>query len=150
MAMAKGYRNRRQRGATIPEMALAGVIFFTASFGVIEFGRLLWTHNALVDATREGARFAVMNAQNATAVRNLVVFGKSSPTVSDTPILTGLTTSHVTVTYTNFGVKRGTVEVKITGYQFNFIVPLVGATWDMGEYKTTLTGESAGQAPAAI
>ncbi|MFN0086334.1 MAG: TadE/TadG family type IV pilus assembly protein [Blastocatellia bacterium] len=143
-------RNRSERGATMPEMALAGVIFFMASFAVIEFGRLLWTHNALVDATRKGARYAVMNAQNTTATQNMVVYGKAAPTGSDTPILSGLTTGQVTVTYTSFGVKKGTVEVKISGYQFNFVIPLVGSSMAMGEYKTTLTGESAGQIPAAI
>ncbi|MDX2032301.1 MAG: TadE family protein [Blastocatellia bacterium] len=143
-------RNRGERGATLPELALAGVIFCTASFAVIEFGRLLWTHNALVDATRKGARYAVMNAQNTAAVKNMVVYGKSSATGSDTPIVSGLTTGNVSVTYSGFGVKAGTVEVKITGYQFAFVIPLIGSTLTMGEYKTTLTGESAGQVPAAI
>ena len=148
--LRKRVPGRNDRGATIPELALAGTIFFTAAFGLIEFGRLLWTHNALVDATRVGARYAVMNATNTTAVKNMVVYGKASPITGDAPVVSGLTTSNVAVTYSGFGVKSGTVEVKITGFQFNFVVPLVSSAFTLGEYKTTLTGESAGQVPPAI
>ena len=45
--MSKG-----QRGATLVEFAIGALVFFTATFGVLEFSRLLWTHNALNDAAR--------------------------------------------------------------------------------------------------
>jgi Flp pilus assembly protein TadG len=139
-----------ERGATLVEFAIAGPIFFTAVFGIIEFSRLLWTHNALADAARQGARYAAINPQNTTDVKNMVVYGSTNPPPGANPVIYGLTTSNVEVTYNNFGVKRGGVEVKITGYQFTFSVPLIGATLVMGNYHTALTGESAGFAPPII
>ena len=48
-----------QRGATLVEFAIGATVFLTAMFAVIEFGRALWTHNALADAARRAARYAV-------------------------------------------------------------------------------------------
>lgn len=139
-----------ERGATLVEFAIAGPIFFTAVFGIIEFSRLLWTHNALADAARQGARYAAITPQNTPDVKNMVVYGMTNPPPGANPVIYGLTTSNVEVNYNNFGVKRGGVEVKITGYQFTFSVPLIGATLVMGDYQAALTGESAGFAPPSI
>ncbi|MGI8996385.1 MAG: TadE/TadG family type IV pilus assembly protein [Pyrinomonadaceae bacterium] len=137
-----------ESGIALLEFAIGALIFFTMMFGVIEFSRLLWTHNTLVDATRRGARFAVMNSQDADAVKEMVVYGMTNP---PKPVAFNLTTDDVEVDYSttpNFGVKQGTVSVKITGYQFNFVVPLLlGAPLPLPEYHTTLTGESAGYIP---
>jgi Flp pilus assembly protein TadG len=148
--MVRKYRTNNERGATFVEMAIGAAVFLTAMFGVIEFGRLLWTQNALTDAVRRGARYAALNTQNVNNIKNVVVYGVPSPPGGATPVVSNLTTSNVTVSYNNFGVKRGSVTVAITGYQFAFIVPLIGTTWNMGQYKTTLTGESAGYVPATI
>ena len=48
-----------QRGATLVEFAIAATVLLTAIFAVLEFGRALWTHNALSDAARRGARYAI-------------------------------------------------------------------------------------------
>jgi Flp pilus assembly protein TadG len=129
------------------EMAITGFIFFTAVFGLLEFSRLLWTHNALRDAVRLGVRYAATSAQNTTNVKNMVVYGTVSPPGGAKPVVYGLTTSHVVVTYNGFGVKQGSVEVKVTGYPFTFSVPLIGTTMTLGDYRATLTGESAGFIP---
>ncbi len=67
-----------------------------------------------------------------------------------TPMVTGLTPGMVKIDYSNFDVGEGTVTVKIDGYDFKFVVPLVGTTIRMPEYKTTLTAESAGKEPVAL
>lgn len=139
-----------ERGATLMEFAIAGPIFFTAVFGIIEFSRLLWTHNALADAARQGARYAAISPQNATEVKNMIVYGSTNPAPGANPVIYGLTTGNVEVTYNSFGVKQGGVEVKITGYQFTFSVPLIGATLMMSDHHSVLTGESAGFAPPII
>ena len=137
---------RGERGATLVEFSIGALVFFTATFGVLESGRLLWTHNALADAARRGARYAVINPQNATNVKNVVVYG--DPAGGTNPVVYGLTTGNVDVVYSgDFGVKQGTVSVKITGYNFDFTIPLIGATLTMPSYHTTLTGESGGYVP---
>jgi Flp pilus assembly protein TadG len=142
-----------ERGRALVELAIGALIFFIALFGVLELSRLMWTHNALADATRQGARWASINTQSATNVKNMVVYGTTSPAAGAKPVVYGLTTSNVDVVYSTgtvpqkFGVKNGTVTVQITGYSFALSIPLVGTTITMPDYKAVATGESAGYVP---
>jgi hypothetical protein len=38
----------------------------------------------------------------------------------------------------------------VTGYQFQFVIPIIGTTITMPNYTTTLTGENAGFIPDNI
>jgi Flp pilus assembly protein TadG len=135
-----------QRGATLVEFAIGATVFLTVMFAVLEFGRALWVHNALTDAARRGARYAVIHtAADADSVKNVVVYG--DPAGGTQPVVTNLTTANVNVTYSNFGLEGGTASVSITGYQFQFVLPLVSTSIQMPSYTTTLTGESAGLIP---
>jgi len=136
-----------QRGATLVEFAIGATVFLSALFGVLEFGRALWLHNALTDAARRGARYAVINRDtNSDQVKNVVVYG--NPAGTGTPLINNLSTGNVSVNYSGLAVGDGTATVSITNYQFQFVVPLIGTTINMPAYKTTLVGESAGYIPA--
>ena len=138
-----------ERGATLVEFAIGVTIFATAMFAVLEFGRALWTHNALTDAARRGARYAVLHAQASEAqVKNVVVYGNENG--SGQPMLPNLSTGDVDVDYNGFGLNDGTVTVSIDEYQFQFVIPMVGTTITMPHYSTTLTAECAGLIPANI
>jgi hypothetical protein len=158
-----------ERGTTVAEFAVVALLFFTIIFGIIEFGRLLYTHNALTDATRSGARFAVLNVEDEDAVKNFVVYGPGvtfdgAGTPSKPPMIHGLTTAMVEVEFegvdldgdpatpgtTGFGTNLGTATVKIENYQFNLSIPVIGRTITLPEYTTTLTAESAGEEPSPI
>lgn len=145
--MLRDRKNRKgERGASIVEFAIAASLFFVAMFGVLEFGHMFWVHNALADAARRGARYAVLHPSSDTAsVKNVVVYG--DPAGGSQPLVNNLTTGNVNVTYSGFGLAAGTVSVGITGYQYKFIMPLIGSTINMPGYNTTLTGESAGYVP---
>lgn len=135
-----------ERGTALVEYAIAATVFLTSMFGVIEFGRALWTHNALSDAARRGARYAVLHsADDANKVKNVVVYGNESG--GDTPLLPNLSTANVNVNYSQFALNKGTVSVSVTNYQFQFVIPIVGTTITMPNYTTTLTGESVGFVP---
>ncbi len=135
-----------ERGSTLVEFAIAITVFTTAMFGVIEFGRALWTHNALTDAARRGARYAVLHSSgDIDQVKNVVVFGNSAGTGN--AMLQNLSTANVSVSYNNFGLNDGTVTVSITNYRFQFVIPILGTSITMPSYSTTLTGESAGLIP---
>lgn len=135
-----------ERGATMVEFAIALSVFLVAMFAVIEFGRAIWVHNALADAARRGARYAALHsADDAAAVKNVVVYG--DPDGGTEAAVPNLTTTNVSVNYSNFGLNKGTVTVTITDYQFQFVVPIVGTTITMPSYTTTLPGESVGFIP---
>lgn len=65
---------RKRRGAAAVEFALVAPIFFLMVFGMIEFGRIIMVQQVLTNASREGARLAVLDSQTPTAtqVRNAV------------------------------------------------------------------------------
>ena len=140
--------NQNEKGSTLVEYAIGASVFLMAVFAVLEFGRVLWVHNALSDAARQGARYAVLNRSSGEDgnIKNLVVYGKTSGGTK--PIVPGLTTNMVQISRSSdFSVNSGTATVKITGYQFQFVLPFLPNSIKMPEYSTTLTGESAGILP---
>lgn len=143
-------KNRnRQRGATLVEFSIAATVFLMAMFAVLEFGRVIWTHNALTDAARRGARYAAVHSQgDIDAVKNVVVYG--DPAGGTNPIVENLSTTNVNVNYSDFRLDGGTVQVTITDYQFQFVIPIIGTRIPMPNYTTTLTGESAGILPPVL
>jgi hypothetical protein len=140
---------RGQRGATLVEFAIGALVFFTATFGVLEFSRLLWTHNALADAARRAARYAVTHAAAESDVQNVAAYGNKEGTGQ--PLVTGLRPEMVEVEYkessipgVGFGYPDGAVTVTIPDYKFNFVLPFLPASVTLPSYTTTLTAESAG------
>lgn len=138
-----------EKGSTLVEYAIGASVFIMAVFAVLEFGRALWAHNALTDAARQGARYAVLHTPGGaedTNIKNLVVYGSTSGGTK--PIVPGLSTSNVQITRSgDFSVNSGTATVKITNYSFQFVLPFLPKSIKMPDYSTTLTGESAGLIP---
>ena len=138
-----------EKGSTLVEYAIGATVFIMAVFAVLEFGRALWAHNALTDAARRGARYAVLHQPNSgedANIKNLVVYGNVDGGTQ--PLLPGLSTANVTVSRTSdFSVNSGTATVSITGYEFQFVLPMLPKKITMPSYSTTLTGESAGLIP---
>jgi hypothetical protein len=142
-------KKHNQRGASLVEFSIGATVFLMVMFAVIEFGRVLWTHNALADAARRGARYAVVNEQaDEDDVKRVVVYG--NPAGGTAPVVSNLTTDNVEVDYVGFGLDVGTVQVTIKDYDFKFSIPLVSKKISMPKYTTTLTGESAGTLPENI
>lgn len=61
---------KNQSGATMVEFALVAVLFLTVLLAIMDFGRLLFTWNAVAEATRLGARVSVVCDIGATRVLN--------------------------------------------------------------------------------
>lgn len=150
-------KNRKnERGAALVEFAIVATVFLTVLFGILEFGRLFWTHNALRDATRRGARYATVRKNDTAgiaAVKNMVVYGdpNANPATA-TPVVSGLSTSDVVVQYQNYNgvLLSSRASVSISNYQFQFSVPIIGGTLNMPAYRTSLPGESAGFVPCDV
>ena len=54
----------KSRGQALPEFALIAPLFFLLLFGIIEAGRFVFYYEVLNNATREGARYAIVNGSN--------------------------------------------------------------------------------------
>jgi Flp pilus assembly protein TadG len=159
--MSEKVCRKGERGATVAEFAVIAGFFFMMIFGIIEFGRLLYTHNALTDAARRGARYGVIHPQNAKCVQNAVIYGETNMTAypecnpTGSPLINGITSPDVEIKVvydppTKFDMNVGTATVTITKYQFYLSIPFFAQTLTMPDYTTTLSAESAGRIPDDI
>jgi hypothetical protein len=172
--LSKRVFKKNEKGAAVAEFAVACLFFFTLLIGIIEFGRLLYTHNALTDAARRGARYAALHQQNVTCVRNIVIYGEKNvetncePKSGASPLIHGLNAAGVTIAVnysgadldndpedvtpidTSYGTNLGTATVSIQNFTFNLGIPLLNLNLTMPNYRTTLSAESAGEEPDNI
>lgn len=138
----------RQSGLVTVEFALIGSLFFIILFGIIEFGRLLFTWNTLEEVTRRAARLAVVCpiGQEADVIDEAIFNGT---------ILNGLTAANVNIEYLddNFAATTVLEEVRfvrsrIQNYQHQMLIPLlpqsVTTLLTAPTFTTTLPSESLG------
>lgn len=175
--MIRGRKSSKEEsGSTIAEFAIVSGVFFMMIFGIIEFGRLLYTHNALTDAARRGARYAVLHPENETCTKNVVIYGERNNQIGPPPTCTPIgpplvygldrPTVDIDIHYegvdldnlpgdptpidTNFGMNLGTATVSIRNYTFSLSIPFARDSLTLPHYTTTLMAESAGTEPDPI
>lgn len=141
-------RSRRRRpgrvGQALVEFALVAPVFFLLLFGIIEGGRFILYYETLSNATREGARYAIVHGSNSFCPSGPMPPGQGAPIscydasganvaqrVKDSSF--GLLGSAVTVTTSwlaSDGVTAGNNgrdnNVKVAAsYTYQTIIPLV-------------------------
>ena len=137
-----------ERGGTLIEFTAVAVVFLMMVVGIVSAGNLFFTHNALVEATRRGARYAVLHPTGSTtAVQNVVIYGTDAPAPGAGSLIYNLQPDNVIVNYAGMNVAQGTVSVTIQNYVYPFVIPSRTTSIQMPPYRTTLTGESSGFIP---
>lgn len=63
---------RKRRGAAVVEFAIVAPLFFLLIFGMIEYGRMVMVQQVITNASREGARRAVLDGATAAEVQTTV------------------------------------------------------------------------------
>jgi hypothetical protein len=63
---------KNRRGAAVVEFAVVAPVFFLLVFGMIEYGRLVMVQQVITNASREGARQAVLDGATSSEVRTSV------------------------------------------------------------------------------
>lgn len=122
---------KAMQGAVAVEFALLLIPLLLLVSGVAEFGRALYQYNTLVKTTRDSVRhLSHLNPasdgypQAQTEATCLAVYGNTG--CSGQTLLPGLTTDMVSINPINTTTAAGTsitlVEVRITGYTFNFVL----------------------------
>ncbi|MCW5600871.1 TadE/TadG family type IV pilus assembly protein [Nitrosomonas sp.] len=130
----QGIHNIHQRGAAAVEFTLIATLLFTLLFGVVEMSRVLFYWNTATEATRLGARLAVVCDQNASVIKTKMqsMLGVLSP-------------SHIDVDYSPSGCTIDdcrSVTVSISGLTVSTLIPLIPLDIDMPPFSTTLPRES--------
>ncbi|NMG28610.1 TadE/TadG family type IV pilus assembly protein [Aromatoleum evansii] len=128
----------QQSGVAAVEFAIVALVFFTLLIGIMEMGRLLWTWNAAVEATRLGARLAIVCSM-----------GDGDITSRMRGMLPSLTDANIDIDYLNPPFEDNTctvdsckaVRVSLTGYTHVTVIPLVPLSLPIPQFQTTLPRE---------
>ena len=131
-------KSKNERGSVFVEFALSALVLISIFTGTFQFGYTFYVYNSLVTAVSAATRYASLHAltndNNQTVpasfsndVKNMAVYGTTTPSTSQTPIAPGLSTSNINVAV-RFTGDSGTptnrpveVTVGLTGYQVNAI-----------------------------
>lgn len=125
---------QNQRGAAAVEFALVAIVFFMLLIGIVEMGRVLFTWNAMVEATRYGARVAVVCPKDDPAILSRMQL-----------IMPALTAANVSVSYVPSGCTVANcqqVSVSIQNVPVSTLIPVSAATIMVPPFTTTLPRES--------
>jgi hypothetical protein len=128
----------RQQGVAAVEFAIVASLFFMILLGAMEMARMLWTWNAAAEATRLGARMAVVCS-----------IGEPNIVKRMQDRLPYLKPSNITIDYLNPGFADNTcsdatcksVRVTLSGYSHVPIIPLVSLSIPIPTFQTTLPKE---------
>ena len=134
--------SRTQRGAALVEFALvAAGGFILLLLGVLELGRVLFTFNTANEATRLGARLAVVCDANASVVTDRM-----------SALLPQLNANTVSVTYDPPGCASDAATARSTcdsatvaikpGTTLQTVIPFMNFAVDIPQFSTTLTREA--------
>jgi Flp pilus assembly protein TadG len=136
-------KNRRERGSTLPEMVIVMTVLLALMFGIIDFGRAMYTYSFVAQLARQGARWAIVRGSNCslldhcnaqtsdvnTYVQSLNYGAAVSSSISAPAVWTG-TVNGVSCNTTH---APGCVVTVTVSYPFKFFLPWVlpGNVWNL-------------------
>ena len=132
------HRRSAQRGVAAVEFAIVALLFFTLLLGIMEFGRWLFVLNGANEATRLGARLAVVcsieDADDLTGIRARMSDMTGGGVPADRMVLdyapAGCTVDNCR-----------TVTARIVGAQLMPHIPFFGIPFPIPEFPTSLPRE---------
>lgn len=134
---------RKEVGATTVEFALVLIVFLMFLLGITDFSRMLFTWNAANEATRLGARYAVVCDDTTNQTLVLAKMQQVLPQISA-----------INTAWIPAGCTAATCEgvtVTITGLNYQWISPIAGmaslAPLSMPTFSTFLPREIMRQDP---
>lgn len=121
-----------QRGVAAVEFALVALFFLTLLIGIMEFGRWLFTLNAASEATRWGARLAVVCDMNDADIKARM-----------RAISRGLTDEQISISYSPAACDTSAclVTVALSDVTFTPLIPFMGVAAPVPPYSTSLPRE---------
>lgn len=133
-----------ERGASMVEFAISASALLLVMFGILEFGRVLYTYHTVSNAARLGSRYAIVRGANCTVLDNcphvtsaqLQTWVQSQVPMVDSNTMT-VTATWSTSTNPNTDCSAtdpagndvpGHMVCVTVSYPFNFAVPFVSNT----------------------
>jgi Flp pilus assembly protein TadG len=143
-----------QKGMVAVEFAIVGSVFLVTLLSIIEIGITLMTWNSLSEATRRGARVAVVCPVNDSAIKNIAIFDNALGTEGG--VIAGLSAEDIDVTYLDLDgaeildtaanyIDINFVRVSVNNsYNFSSVLPWLSSLVNAPPFSTTLPRESLG------
>lgn len=141
---------RRRRGQTLVEFALAIIVILVLLFGVIDLSMAFHFHQKIVYQLNEAARFGSIYGSSDPAqiqsIREVALCGEVGCTGTTVPglDLATLSISRSSVEETGLftvapetPVMRSHVVLSVTGYQYRLFTPFVGRLINTGEIRVS-------------
>jgi Flp pilus assembly protein TadG len=127
---------RRQRGSGAVEFAFVGILFVILLMTITGFGHWMYTLELVAEATRTGARVAVVCDLNDSKIRQVIQ--------SRVPQLS-LADSDISVQYFPAGCNKSNcvgVTVSLTGVSYSSWIPILPTAMPVPPFTTSLPRES--------
>lgn len=153
---------KRMQGVYVVEFAVIGLVLFMLLFGVLEFGRLYFTVNAMDEVVRRGARLAAVCDIRDPVVLRRAIFNEAADTGSSS-LIASLETSNLQLDYFDkHGVQVAApddltsasgfrairfVRLRIENFPFNLLIPGLDGAITLPVFQSTLPRESLGRHP---
>lgn len=131
-------RRRSQAGQAMIEGSLVFLTLICMILFVVDIGRLLFYKHYFTERAQVGARWASVNSQNATNVKNVVCY--NATTGSGQGFL-GLSPSNVSVTYDD---ANNIVTVTVSGFQTIKLIPFIAGNYTIPAATVSLGYQSMG------
>lgn len=131
-------RRHAQRGVAAVEFALIAILFFTLLLGIMEFGRWLFLLNGANEATRLGARLAVVCSVEGPGDLTHIKARMSAMTGG------GIPAANMVLDYFPANCDASncqTVTARIVGATFNPVSPFFGGNFPIPQFPTSLPRE---------
>ncbi len=119
-------RPARRQGSAGLEAALVTLVFVAMLIGIFDLGQILFVQQTFVARVRSAARYGVVRAYDAEAIRNTVLFGQPAAPEGMTSGIFGLTPGMVSVTRSDVGASEERITVTIAGYPYRLFSPWIG------------------------
>ena len=124
------------------ETSLVLLLLLTTLIATLDFSRVLFTHQVLVDRVRIGLRWGMINPWDGTGdkIANVVMYNQ--PTASQNPAYAGLTRSNIQVSYsppTAANPNDVSVRIAIVNFKYTFFTPFISGTYTSGAGVTSST-----------
>lgn len=124
------------------EAALVLTLLVGTSLTTVDFGQVMFVHQALVNQARDVARYGSANFSDLNALKNLVVYNMAAPPSPAPPGFLGLTPSMVTVTRSGQNTNDDRLVIEIENYPFTFYSPWLAGSQKMKKIVASYPIES--------
>ncbi|HLY02486.1 MAG TPA: TadE/TadG family type IV pilus assembly protein [Candidatus Cybelea sp.] len=136
-------KNRRERGSSLPETVIVMTVLLALMFGIIDFGRAMYTYSFVAQLARQGARWAIVRGSNCSLLDHCQALTGDVQTYVQSLNYGAAVSSQITVhaTWANSGSATNCSSVHAPGcvvtvnvtYPFTFLLPWVlqGNVWNL-------------------